>query len=547
MPRNLLSVLMAALLVGWGASACSRERSAPPDARAAPRATARAEPKSRVSPVAEAQQRLSRKDYGGAVRALGTDRSAEALAFCLGLLALDAQQIVARNDAVQLLAEWPDQHEPIVAALAGHLERVFWPKELAAMARVFARWGGPAEAMKFAQFFATTQDIGLLRAAAVELPGLLDDASAAVVLAVLPMPAETAGAKKGRPPAASASTRGGRRDPGARLTEERGRLALEVLGHFPVPAGIPKFTAYLRANNTHLIGAAAIALGRTGDEQAVAALEQLAGDKRRGESVTKLAVQGLWHAPHPRGRALVLAALGGTSAVQANEAAAALVRSASAADAGTLARGLATPWPHARQRLLGGLGKLPSAARSALGPAAAAALNAGRPRTALMIAEAAGDSGVAEKARAALAAMRAKRPPVENLGRWLGKTREELRAAFPDLKTGQELKSSLHGDLLITSYGPHFDAAAEGALRFYREGGKGRVVRVLAWKNFAESVGGVRLGEPADRVWELHGPTESKTLAYLEYTLDEAGRKVSYTYHIDDRGIVTGADVRGGE
>ena len=146
-----------------------------------------------------------------------------------------------------------------------------------------------------------------------------------------------------------------------------------------------------------------------------------------------------------------------------------------------------------------------------------------------------------------LEAVKAKSPAVENLGRWLGKTREELQAAFPDLTSGRELKSSLHGDLLITSYGPNFDAAAGGALRFYREDGRGRVVRVLAWRNFAESVGGVRLGEPADRVWERHGPCETKTPAYLEYTIDESGRPVSYTYHVDAKGVVTGADVREGK
>jgi hypothetical protein len=48
-------------------------------------------------------------------------------------------------------------------------------------------------------------------------------------------------------------------------------------------------------------------------------------------------------------------------------------------------------------------------------------------------------------------------------------------------------------------------------------------------------------------VWELHGPSETKTTAYLEYTLDEAGRQVSYTYHIDAKGIVISADVRVGK
>jgi hypothetical protein len=549
MPRFSISVRSAVLAAVLGLTSCSRENTPPAGEPAPARAVAKKEPKAPVSPIAEAQRRLDRKDYGGAVRALGTDRSAEALEFCLGLLALDAQQIIARNDAVQLLAEWPEQHERIVAALAAHLERAFWPKELEAIARVFAKWGGPAEAVKFAQFFATTQDMGLLRAAAHELPRVLDAASAAVVLDALPMPAEPVPAptKKGRPPAPPAAATTGRRDPGARVAEERGKLALEVLGHFPTPAGIPKFTAYLNANNTHIIERAAIALGRTGDEQAVATLERLAADKRRGKAITRLAVKGLWHAPHPRGRALVVAALTGSDRIQAHEAAGALVASATAADGGAFARGLATPWPHARQRLLAGLEKLPPAARASLVPAAAAALQAGRPRTARTIAEAAGEPALAARAQAALEALKAQRPPVENLGRWLGKTREELQAAFPDLKSGQEIKSSLHGDLLITSYGPHFVSAVDGMLRFYSGDVSRKVVRVLAWKGYTESVGGVGLGEPADRVWELHGPSETKTTAYLEYTLDEAGRQVSYTYHIDAKGIVISADVRVGK
>lgn len=544
-----MPVVIAVLAAVLGSVACSGERPAAAGESAAPRVAVKPETKARVSPVAEAQQRLERKDHGGAVRALGADRSVEALEFCLGLLALEAQQIVARNDAVQLLADWPGQHERIVAALAGHLDRALWPKEIEAIARVFAKWGGPAEAVKFAQFFATTQDMGLLRAAATALPRVLNEAGAAIVLETLPMPAEPvpAPARKSRQPVPPAAAATGRRDPGARLAEERGKLALEVLGHFPTPAGIPKFTACLSANNTHTIEAAAIALGRTGEEQAVATLERLAADKRRGEAVTRLATKGLWHSPHPRGRAQVLAALTGTDVLQANEAATALAASASVADGGVFSRGVATPWPHARQRLLAGLAKLPSATRASLAPAAAAALQAGRPRTALMLAEAAGDSALTARAQVALDALRAQRPPVENLGRWLGKTREELQAAFPDLTAGQEFKSTLHGDLLITSYGPHFVSAAGGMLRFYSSEATRKVVRVLAWKGYAESVGGVRLGETADRVWELFGPSETKTTAYLEYTIDEAGRPVSYTYHVDAKGIVTAADVRVGK
>ncbi|MBM3853392.1 MAG: hypothetical protein FJ399_09575 [Verrucomicrobia bacterium] len=115
------------------------------------------------------------------------------------------------------------------------------------------------------------------------------------------------------------------------------------------------------------------------------------------------------------------------------------------------------------------------------------------------------------------------------------------------MKPGSEFKSSVHGNVLITSYGPNFDAAAGGGLRFYRSEATRRVVRVLAWKDYADLVGGVRLGEAAAGVWELRGPTETKTTVFLEYTLDEAGRKVSYTYHLDDRGRITGADVRVGK
>lgn len=476
----------------------------------------------RATPVQLAREHFAQQHYGSIVSTLGADRSAEALALCLEMLALDPQHIVARNSAVELLEHWPDEHPRVAGALTAHTARAFWGKELESIARVIAKWGQPDQAVFYARYFSQQRDFGLMKAAASGMEKLLSPPTVAILLENLPA----------TPPPAN-----------LRAELEHARLTLSLLGRAPTPpSNLPKLIPYLKAESTHMTAAAAIAIGRIGSEESVTALEALAGD-RRNPTLAQQCVEGLWHAPHPRARQQVIAAIDGKDLAAAMAASDALLATATPTDAKLFVKGVGSPQPHLRQRYAMGLSRLGTGANGVLASAAQSALAAGRPRTALLIAFTIGDTALAERAKQALGALGAARPSGADLGRWLGKKKEDIETVFPGLVAGQESKNTVTGDVLFTTYGPHFLRTSGDTLRIYRDQGQ-KIVRIMVHKTYTDPVAGVLLGDPSDFVWELHGASNEKIASWLDYELDSGERKVRFTYHLDAKGKVHAIDVR---
>ena len=479
-------------------------------------------PAARATPAQLARERFAQQHYGTVVSTLGADRSAEALGLCLEMLALEPQHIIARNSAVELLEQWPDEHPRIAAALTAHTERAFWGKELESIARVIAKWGQPDQALVYARYFSRQRDFGLMKAAASGMEKLLSPPTVAVLLETLPA----------TPPATN-----------LRAEFEHARLTLSLLGHAPAPAsGLPKLIPYLKAGSTHMTAAAAIAIGRIGSEESVTTLEALTGDQRN-PTLARQCVEGLWHAPHPRARQRVAAAVDGKDLAAALAASDALLATATPADANLFAKGIGSPQPHLRQRYVMGLSRLGTGANGVLASAAQAALAAGRPRTALLIAFTISDAALTDRAKEALGALGAARPSGADLGLWLGKSKEEIETVFPGLVAGQESRNAVAGDVLLTTYGPHFLRTPGDTLRIYRNQGQ-KIVRITVHKSYPDPVAGVLLGDTADFVWELHGACNEKIPSWLDYELDSGERKVRFTYHLDAKGMVREIDVR---
>ena len=494
------------------------------------------------SAVERATAQIEKQWYGQALRLLADEDedTAEAVNVVLPLLDLPDAKVQDRSNAVKWLVDRRVERERIAVALLEYLPRATWKQDVD-MAVPFLLDGHRREAV-----------LMLCRSLAKDLRSL----------AAAEAPGDGGGAKKssmtrlGMASAYAAALAPIASDdcvplllpllPPVPLRDRASRFAAEtllsVLRNCSSPAMLEPLRPYLEDNNRKLIAPAALGVARIGTDEAVAALESRMQRPGTSQDTKRLLQSCLMYARHPKGRALLDEAIDGEDRVQRRRAADALAATAGTDDTDRFCTQLNNPDPFVRRQLLGAVPRMLPSAADRLSEAARMALAATRPRTALRIAEAIGDADLHAVAANALEGLRRDIATGEQLDRWLDRDREDLAAEYGAAKAGRESSSTLAGNQLITTYGGSYTAILEDTVRCY--GRTGKIVRVSVREGCDKPVYGVEIGDPVDRVWEIHGGSDSKHTGSMEcYRAGHGGKPIWLRFNLDRDGRVRSIDI----
>ncbi len=518
-------VLAAALAVaGCGKKAGSPSSSGP--GKAAP---------ADADPVALARTHAERGENSSAVLALGTTRNDAALELLLPMLEKPHHPSNFRRDAVRALAKWPDRHERIGEAFAKLLPDGT-VEECPAIAQALAGWGLTAHAPVLARMLIKGRPAGFRVHPFIEpLRRLATPALVPILLEALPVDAAR-GLK--------ISGTDGHYD-----TVQRALPVIDLLGDIGDARAVPSLVEYLNIDAyNHTWRPASVALGKIGSEEGIVAIEKRLAQPGLNEESRRDVLAGLWHSHHARGRAALERALAGDDLWDRVGAAEGLAATARAGDEALVLGILASPDPRLRQRVVPALPRLLPGGRSALEQGADRAQQERRFRTALVLAEALGDAGRRDAAAKALEGKRSAIFGEPRLDRWLGKTRADVLAKYPDARPQAHVKRQETSTQIIwTDWGSTFDVPDRLAFWGGRDA-QGPFVGVGALPKCADPVFGVRVGDPAEVAWELHGLSQHENeglwgqVVYKLTTPD--GTAVKVTYAFDLKAQILAAEIR---
>jgi len=464
--------------------------------------------------VADARKLVAEGQTHRVVETLGDNQSAEALEMLLALLDLPDSQVQTRVKAIRALGQWRTERERIGQEFVTRLP-TRGTQEASLLLVAVAQWGLKQHAPALAQLLATTKDRGLWQPLSDALCKIATPECSPILLGALSINVAQ--------DMQYSRSKDARRFLTSKEHYEVLKRAIEimpVLAAIGDPGAVPVLIEYLKVDiYNHTWRPASIALGRIGTEEAIAAIEKQMDERGRSPETRELFLAGLMRSTHSRGRTSLSAALADADPSLRREAVVALVETARPADSGLVTSALENADPVVVQYALQAAPRLLPEGRSTLEQAFDRASGSGSHRTALGIAQALADSRRTASAQSGLDRLRQSIWSEPRLDAWFGKTQKEVLAKFSDAKLQRHVRRQEAPTMIVTTdWGSTFDVP--GKLSFW--GGKeasGPFMGVEAREKYDQPVYGIRVGDPALLVWQIHGESErdpiSTDLVYL--------------------------------
>ncbi|MBN1672381.1 MAG: hypothetical protein JXR37_15175 [Kiritimatiellae bacterium] len=334
-----------------------------------------------------------------------------------------------------------------------------------------------------------------------------------------------------------------------RVDLRRCKAIVRALGRIRDPRAAPLLLTYFNSYDAQDNGTltyslwedVTAALGTIGTEEAVLALESAIASERRESCrawLREKLLPGLMRSRHPKGRAAIAEVLDGKNKSLQYEAVQALVETATPEDAALVLRVVADPNPLFTQQALRVAPRLLPGSRAEVEAGYSRAMAAGRPRTALALAEALGDAARKKQAQRALEKLRKRIWARPRIDRWLGMKKAQLKREFPQAEVRDKGGIALVDMQSRRAYTWLIDAGRTAGLAFRTEVfGDGPCQVIEVYPRCKDPILGVRIGDPASLAWELHGETE----AYHEelwYRLERpGGSALSLVYRYRDNAV----------
>lgn len=453
---------------------------------------------SKASTPVQAARDLMTQGAGYSDMALGAlkgAQDAEALDFLLSLLEIPPTTSDPSPKIIKALGEWKTDHDRIAEALVTQFP-VFSHQGKTEAIRVLSEWDMKRHSPELFRAIFASKDFRLHDRLVEPLMKIITPECNPILLANL----ET-----------------------LRRNSEGASLLLLLLNENPDPAAMPQLLEHLNNQASFSMWRpASVALGRLGTEEAIAAIEaKLQEHGASNEDHARMFRAGLHRTHHPRGRAVLAESLKSQDVWTRADAADGLAETARAEDAPLVATALADPHPQIRLRTLPAVPRLLPDARTSVEAMYDAAVQAGRHRTALSIAESLGDKDRIARATEGLKLLRQTMMQEPRLDQWFGKRKDDLKKEFPD----GELK---YGSLELITFGPggsrssrswYFVSKSAGLRMSTRGFGDTPCDDVSVFEGYSKPAYGIRLGDSADTAWEILGGIEQNKGLWGAFTV----------------------------